>query len=62
MATANLSEVIDQLKGMIWAAFAAWAFAPILCNAMKYGKVVLVIHDGKLKDVHVDLSMQNSQN
>ncbi len=62
MATTNLSEVIDQLKGMVWAAFISWAFAPVLCRAVKYGKVILVIHDSKLKDVHLDLSASNSQN
>ncbi len=56
----NLSEVVDQLKSAIWFAFLGWVVAPEICRAIRFGEVVLVIHDGQLKDVRVDLSTRSA--
>jgi len=51
---AALVEASDQVRATIWAAFVAWAFTPILCKVVRHGQIIVMIHDGQLRDVHIE--------
>lgn len=53
--TAEPIALADQLREMIFRAFIAWAFAPVLAGVVRYGDVILTFHNGKLHDVNFQL-------
>lgn len=59
MNTTDLIDATNQIRTAIWAAFVAWAFTPVLCKVVGHGQVVLMIHEGQLRDVHVEIGIRS---
>lgn len=54
MNPSEIVEASDSVRAAIWAAFVAWAFTPILCKIVRHGQVIFIVHEGQLRDVHVE--------
>ncbi len=50
----QLVDASDQVRSAIWSAFLAWAFTPVLCKVVRHGQVIVMVHDGQLRDVHIE--------
>ncbi len=60
MATAaprktKAESAIHKFKRWLWSKFIEWDSFEEICSEIGFGEIRIVIHDGEMRDLHIDL-------
>jgi hypothetical protein len=54
----HLAQHVEKIRALLWAAFIGWVLFPSICDAIQYGRIELIIHDRRLRDINVSFGIR----
>lgn len=52
---------LQRIKRAVWNRLNGWDFFVELCQEMMFGEIRIIVHEGKMKDLHIDLHVREDK-
>lgn len=57
----SLGLTLEGLRQLLWGEFKQYQFLLEVCRQMRYGEIRIQVHDGRMKEIHVDLRFRDGE-
>lgn len=54
-------NALQQFRRWLWSRFLEWDGFAEICSEIGFGEIRIVIHDGEMRDLHVDLRVRKDK-
>lgn len=59
--TPKAEGLLKKFRRLVWSKLLGWDFLDEMCGEIGYGEVRIVVHDGKMRDLFIELHVREDR-